>query len=45
MLAWRCSVSLAGIQIAAPVPIVDGFDRARGRLHSMGRAAGPEKLR
>jgi sugar fermentation stimulation protein A len=24
MLAWRCSVNLAGIQIAAPVPIVDG---------------------
>ena len=24
MLAWRCSVSLAGIQIAAPVPIVEG---------------------
>jgi sugar fermentation stimulation protein A len=23
MLAWRCSVGLAGIQIAAPVPIVD----------------------
>jgi sugar fermentation stimulation protein A len=23
MLAWRCSVNLAGIQIAAPVPIVD----------------------
>jgi sugar fermentation stimulation protein A len=24
MLAWRCSVNLAGIQIAAPVPIVEG---------------------
>ncbi len=24
MLAWRCSVSLAGIAIAAPVPIIEG---------------------
>jgi sugar fermentation stimulation protein A len=24
MLAWRCNVSLDGIEIAAPVPIVDG---------------------
>jgi sugar fermentation stimulation protein A len=24
MLAWRCSVSLEGIEITAPVPIVDG---------------------
>jgi sugar fermentation stimulation protein A len=24
MLAWRCSVHLTGIEIAAPVPIVDG---------------------
>jgi len=24
MLAWRCNVSLEGIEIAAPVPIVDG---------------------
>jgi sugar fermentation stimulation protein A len=24
MLAWRCKVSLEGIEIAAPVPIVDG---------------------
>ena len=24
MLAWRCDVSLSGIDIAAPVPIVDG---------------------
>lgn len=24
MLAWRCSVGLEGIEIAAPVPIVDG---------------------
>jgi len=23
MLAWRCSVNLVGIQIAAPVPIVE----------------------
>lgn len=25
MLAWRCNVSLNGIEIAAPVPIVDGW--------------------
>jgi sugar fermentation stimulation protein A len=24
MLAWRCSINLAGIQIAAPVPILEG---------------------
>jgi sugar fermentation stimulation protein A len=24
MLAWRCNVNLSGIEIAAPVPIVDG---------------------
>ena len=24
MLAWRCNVNLGGIEIAAPVPIVDG---------------------
>jgi len=24
ILAWRCNVSLNGIEIAAPVPIVDG---------------------
>jgi sugar fermentation stimulation protein A len=24
MLAWRCNVDLSGIDIAAPVPIVDG---------------------
>jgi len=24
MLAWRCSVHLTGIEIVAPVPIVDG---------------------
>jgi sugar fermentation stimulation protein A len=24
MLAWRCNVNLAGIEIAAPVPIVAG---------------------
>jgi hypothetical protein len=24
MLAWRCSIDLDGIAIAAPVPIVEG---------------------
>ena len=24
MLAWRCNVNLGGIEITAPVPIVDG---------------------
>jgi hypothetical protein len=24
MLAWRCNVNLSGIEITAPVPIVDG---------------------
>jgi sugar fermentation stimulation protein A len=24
MLAWRCSVTVEGIEIAAPVPVVDG---------------------
>jgi sugar fermentation stimulation protein A len=23
MLAWRCDISLGGIEIAAPVPIID----------------------